>query len=277
MQYIGERETCILRGGGKYQYARNITLYHDIQKLLQFKQLPGKEAMLVKDLVLPIPEGNEKSIFADEFMDVVLHYVVGLEHIDCFKIFQSEGSYENPKYVVVEKGDIVLDCGANMGLYSAVASREGGTVYAFEPSKFIMDKYLHITAKENPNIKIVNMALSNQKGEAEFIIEEMNLGHSRLKDEEGKKTEKVTVTTVDDFVREEKLERVDFIKADIEGAERDMLRGATWVLKHFAPKLSICTYHLPDDPEVLEKIIKEANPNYTIHHETKKLYAWCSR
>lgn len=275
--YKKRRDVYFKGGGQKNRYVRNIRLYNELYSLLHFKITPRKTAMQVKDLILPVPKGYEKSIFAEEFTDVVLHYIVGLSNIDSFRLFQAEGSYENPAYVTVKKGDIVLDCGANMGLYSAVASREGGVVYAFEPSNFIIEKYLHITAEENPNIHIVNSALSDQRGEAEFIIEEIDLGHSRLKDEEGKKTEKVIVTTVDDFVREQELERVDFIKADIEGAERNMLQGATWVLQYFAPKLSICTYHLPDDPDVLEKIIKKANPDYIVHHEPKKLYAWCEK
>ena len=64
-------------------------------------------------------------------------------------------------------------------------------------------------------------------------------------------TKTVNVTTIDEFVKSNNIEKVDFIKADIEGAERDMLRGATEVLKKFAPKLAICIYHLPDDKEVL--------------------------
>jgi hypothetical protein len=52
-----------------------------------------------------------------------------------------------------------------------------------------------------------------------------------------------------------------------------MLRGATQVLKRFAPKLAICTYHFPDDPEVLEKIILEANPKYKVVHLRHKLMA----
>jgi hypothetical protein len=52
-----------------------------------------------------------------------------------------------------------------------------------------------------------------------------------------------------------------------------MLRGAMNVLKNFAPKLAICTYHLPDDQFVLENIIREANPNYTIVHLRHKLFA----
>lgn len=64
--------------------------------------------------------------------------------------------------------------------------------------------------------------------------------------------EKVKVVSLDGFVENQGIKKIDFIKADIEGAERDMLLGATKVLREMAPKLSICTYHLPDDKKVLE-------------------------
>jgi hypothetical protein len=69
------------------------------------------------------------------------------------------------------------------------------------------------------------------------------------------------------------LEKIDFIKADIEGAERDMIKGAYNVLNEFAPKLALCTYHLPDDPVVMERLIKDANPKYKVVHIHKKLFA----
>ena len=83
----------------------------------------------------------------------------------------------------------------------------------------------------------------------------------------------VETITLDDFVKKNNLERVDFIKADIEGFERNMLSGAQETLKNFAPKLALCTYHLPDDPEVMTKLIMQANPNYKIFYGKKKLYA----
>jgi hypothetical protein len=108
----------------------------------------------------------------------------------------------------------------------------------------------------------MNISISKSGGGASSIVLDRNY-----------ECEKISVTTLDKFVEENKLERIDFIKADIEGAERDMLKGATNVLKTFAPKLAICTYHLPDDPEVLEKIIREANPDYTVVHLRHKLFA----
>jgi len=50
--------------------------------------------------------------------------------------------------------------------------------------------------------------------------------------------------------------------------------GAKRVLKEFAPKIAICTYHLPDDPQVLRELILDANPNYVIVERWKKMYAY---
>jgi hypothetical protein len=85
--------------------------------------------------------------------------------------------------------------------------------------------------------------------------------------------EKIKITTLDNFAHEQNLKKLDFIKADIEGAERDMLKGARGILKEFAPKLALCTYHLPDDPQVLENLIMEANPKYRVKQISKKLFA----
>jgi FkbM family methyltransferase len=104
--------------------------------------------------------------------------------------------------------------------------------------------------------------ISNTKGGSNSIV----FDHKE-------KTEKISVTTLDQFVEENKLNRVDFIKADIEGAERNMLQGATKTLQKHAPKLAICTYHILDDPQVLENIIKTANPNYKIVQLRHKLVA----
>ena len=83
----------------------------------------------------------------------------------------------------------------------------------------------------------------------------------------------VETITLDSFVKERGLDRVDFIKADIEGYERYMLMGARETLRKFAPKLVLCTYHLPDDAEVLSALIKEANPDYNIVLKHYKLFA----
>jgi FkbM family methyltransferase len=191
--------------------------------------------------------------------------------------YMGEGPYgytDGDFDVTVRAGDVVCDVGAWIGDYSAYAASKNATVYAFEPVKAIFDRLCE-TAVLNETGKIipVQKGLGKEDGRAVISIEEDNSGGGSMIIEKGVATEEITVTTLDQFVAENDVERIDFIKADIEGAERDMLRGATNVLKTFAPKLAICTYHFPDDPEVLERIITEANPAYRVVHLRHKLFA----
>jgi hypothetical protein len=64
-------------------------------------------------------------------------------------------------------------------------------------------------------------------------------------------------------VNDLKLNKVDFIKMDIEGAEREALAGANGILVKYHPRLMIDSYHLPDDVVVLPKIIHQAWPGYS--------------
>lgn len=190
----------------------------------------------------------------------------------------AEGPYELGE-VRLNPGDVVLDCGANVGIFSAIAASKKCLSYAFEPtpSSFsVVERYNQIYKDQ---IIPVPYAVSDQVGTTTFYVIPDTIGSSNSLIEGSLKSrggEEITVDTItiDEFVRSRNLKKVDFIKADIEGAERFMLAGAQDTLKHFAPKLALCTYHLPDDEEVLTKLILQANPNYHIHYGPKKLYAW---
>ena len=185
-----------------------------------------------------------------------------------------EGAYSYKKNdfdVTVKESDVVIDAGAWIGDFSAYASVKGANVFAFEPSKDAFE-YLKQTKELNNNIEILEKGLGDKSGSFYLSNIEGNSVANQIVNTTNN-TEKIEVTTIDEFVKEYNLKRVDFIKADIEGFERYMLIGAKETLKRFAPKLTICTYHLPDDPEVLSKIILDANPNYTIVQKKKKLYA----
>lgn len=182
----------------------------------------------------------------------------------------SDGAFD----VTVKKGDVVLDVGAWIGDFSAYAASKGAVAYAFEPVTELFELLGETAELNNHKIYPVKKGLSNKPCDIDIAISgKGSIGNSFVMDKIHTTTERISLTTLDDFVTEEKLTSVDFIKADIEGAERDMLRGATNVLEAFAPKLAICTYHFPDDPEVLEKIILDANPNYTVVQLRHKLMA----
>lgn len=175
--------------------------------------------------------------------------------------------------VRVKEGDIVIDAGAWIGDFSAYAASKGAKSFAFEPCAETLF-WLNKTSELNGNLIVpVQLGLGDENCKMTVSVCETNTGGNSLITSCTEDSELVNVVTLDSFVKDNNLERVDFIKSDIEGFERNLLLGARQTLKRFAPKLAICTYHLPDDPVVLAKIIKEANPNYTIVQMRHKLFA----
>ena len=269
---------------GKYNFAdkeilvayflgRNFFSKHYYSKYYHYleKEYSAGDYFNFKGIKIPkLSDSYEKDVFMQEFLDILLPL------LNFYGRHLGEGPYLYHQ-AQIQKGDIVIDAGANIGMFSALASHLGGIVYAFEPVKEIREKYLEKTAQLNPNINIVPLALSNNNSETLIKggIGDSSIIFERQKDDTF--SEIVKTITLDDWVKQNNIPKVDFIKADIEGAERLMLEGAQWVLKTYAPKLAICTYHLPDDKEVLTNLILQANPNYKIEYAWKKLYAWVEK
>jgi FkbM family methyltransferase len=207
------------------------------------------------------------SIYADSLL---IHHLFNddysEENVTMLEDLNTEGpyGYEN---VIVEPGDVVIDAGAFIGDWSAVASVMGGEVYAFDASPNFRPILLN-TAKLN-NFQVFPYALGDTVGKAR-IDTYKNAGCETMTPENGIECD---ITTIDQFAQE-KNKHIDFIKSDIEGFERYMLMGAKNVLKNDAPKLAIKTYHYAEDRFLLPKIIKESNPKYKIINRARCLYAY---
>lgn len=234
-------------------------------------------------VVLPkIPEDQYYSLY-NVYLDSLFIHTIHNDRIDERFIrgidqVLPDGPYffkDNHVNVTISQNDVIIDAGAWIGDFSALASIQGSIVYAFEPSSSNYD-LLCQTSLLNKNIIPVKLGLGN-------CIEQLNLttnfdlSNSILNNSNNvlqkNNTEVIDITTLDDYVRKNNLTSVDFIKSDIEGYERYLLEGAVETLSKFAPKLSICTYHLPDDKKVLTDIILKANPKYKISYLSNKLFA----
>lgn len=245
-------------------YYKKFLLEHDI--LVNQKTLSINNGVYLN----PFTELEMQSaIYLDEMGDFILP--------SCFNDYSmtKEGPYELGDIHLSER-DIVLDLGANMGLFSVYAVSKKCISYAFEPDSDLQQVISRHSELNGNKIHIVPYAVSNQCGEAKFYIDSFNSGANSMVIQDGggeKRCVSIQQITIDEFVERQKLERVDFIKADIEGAERLMLMGAENTLRKFAPKLALCTYHLPDDKEIMTELILKANPRYKIHYKWMKLYA----
>lgn len=187
--------------------------------------------------------------------------------------FCDEGPYEYGD-VRCAAGDVVVDAGANFGIFSCYAASRGCEVYAFDPDADCLAVLERQRALYPDRFHIMPYALTDTDGERSFFSNDTKMWSSLWGHREHSREVKVQARSIDSLVGEGKLPRVDFIKSDIEGAERLLLSGAKETLKRFRPKLAICTYHRNDDSEVLSAIIHEAVPEYHIEHRFKKLYAY---
>ena len=75
-------------------------------------------------------------------------------------------------------------------------------------------------------------------------------------------TAAVPLTTIDQLVTDLHLDRVDFIKMDIEGAEPNALRGANRTVGQFHPRLAISLEHRPSDPGAIPALTRQLWPGY---------------
>lgn len=195
--------------------------------------------------------------------------------------FFGEGPYEIENVRVLE--DIVIDAGAHIGIFSLLAMNQGARkVYAFEPNPKIHNECLKPNIELNHGESVI-IPIPYGLGAKEEVVAFVNNARysvtshiANMNDFTASNDEIITVniTTLDAFVHENNISRVDFIKVDIEGAERLMLEGARNTIKRFHPRLAICTYHLPDDKETLTSIIRDIDPSYNIRYTSHKLYAW---
>ena len=112
---------------------------------------------------------------------------------------------------------------------------------------------------------LVPKGVWSEKGSMTLSIGTQHSGVSSLVKETGGNKVEVEVTTIDAIVAELALPRVDYIKFDIEGAEREALKGAEKTLTKYQPRLFVDSYHQADDAFVLPEIIRRANSAYRLH------------
>ena len=174
---------------------------------------------------------------------------------------EMRGVYERGD-VYLKPGDVVIDLGANVGTFTRFAlSRGASKVVAFEAEPSHVGFLLEAFAKEIATGQVVVIPKAAWKETTTLRFSTAGVD-SQVIDEGGIE---VAATTVDQVVLHELgLNKVDFIKADIEGAERHAMTGAAEVLAKFAPRMALCIYHLDDDPTEIPRVVKQYCSRYRL-------------
>jgi len=141
-------------------------------------------------------------------------------------------------------GGTFIDVGANYGFYSLLASYLGGkesVVCAFEPQPRLA-KALEMSKQENQfsQLRIKRMVLGEKPGEVSFFIPDTGSGVGSLFQEHASGVRpvienRVRMETLDTACQIEKLQRVDIVKLDVEGAELAVLKGGAATINLYHP------------------------------------------
>lgn len=156
--------------------------------------------------------------------------------------FMEEGLFEPVETELAKKllqrADVFINVGANIGYYCCLALNYGKRVVAFEPIGLNL-KYLHKNIKANhweDRIEIFPLALSNKVGTGEIYGgatgASLIKGWAGINQEQGAK---ITVSTMDNILGSRFQGERCFVLVDVEGAEKDVLEGAQGFL-HRHPK-----------------------------------------
>ncbi len=191
-----------------------------------------------------------------------------------------------PVEVAVRSGDVVIDgggCWGETALHFAFLAGAAGRVHTFEfePGNLsTLTRNLELNPELAARIRIHQAALWHTSGEQ--LAYNPNSGGTSVNAAGDASRAQTFTAAIDSLVQAGQIERVDFIKLDVEGSELAALQGAESTLRRFKPRLAISAYHRDDDLIVLPAFIEQLGLGYrfavrhfTMYNEETVLFAWC--
>ncbi len=236
----------------------NINLYDKFYALLaQYTNEKHNHEIIVKHKLYDLnPFGYSLNVFGESY--------------SLFLTFLLEQYVYND--IKVEDGDYVIDgggCYGDTALYFASKAGKCGKVFSFEflPENLkIFNENLYRNSNISKNIEVNSLALWENNKEDLYVVE-AGPATQCFRYKPKKYDFKVNTISIDQFVSRNSIEKVDFIKLDIEGAEFETLKGALETIKKFKPKLAICLYHDIAHFSEIPNYLKEILPEYKFYFD----------
>lgn len=177
----------------------------------------------------------------------------------------------------VSAGDVVIDAGLLDGMTSVEfgkAAGPTGIVYGFEPSPHAWDKIESNFAKHpDLSLNLVKEGVWSEDGEVKFVGTRIVDDLTALSPQEAQQVVPVKVGTIDRFIADKPVEKLDFLKMDVEGAEMAALSGSVETIKKHRPKLAICVYHKLNDIFDIPFFLDDLDCGYRFYFATHSIGA----
>lgn len=230
-----------------------------------------KEQTRIKDQILAASKRIESEEEYELWQTPKRAYWIprGSQFVLPFNLAEQEEHIYGTGEQAIREGDVVLDCGANIGVTvqeALLAKAKKIVAIELAPENLECLRRNFPKEIESGQVVLYPKGVWDKDDTLTLNVDPTNSAADSvvMKPEGAQGKMQVPLTTVDKIVAELKLEKVDYIKMDIEGAEPNALRGAKETIKKFKPRLSIASYHVADHSTVIPQIIKEARADYKI-------------
>ncbi len=124
----------------------------------------------------------------------------------------------------IEKGDTVVEVGANVGEFTLMASRLASVVYSFEP-----DPNCFTCLKENlnkmDNVEVIPEAASDKNSQQMFFVSSEDADSSLIQPKIYSRKIPINTIRLDAWMESRNFATIDFLKIEAEGAEMEVLKG----------------------------------------------------
>ncbi|MCL1938061.1 MAG: FkbM family methyltransferase [Candidatus Azobacteroides sp.] len=192
--------------------------------------------------------------------------------------FNSNFAYHYFVKHLINKGDVILDIGANLGYYSFLFSRwtgDSGKVFAVEPIA-VYNEVFNEKAKKRKNIILYPYALGAEEKTVELVTSPqtgfLNTGLPHIYDpQQDGEIENQEFKFEAQMKRPsflfENLDRIDYIKCDIEGFEYPVLSDMKEIIRKHKPKVQVEVW--PNNEKKLLELLNE------LGYKPYKLYKYC--
>ena len=197
---------------------------------------------------------NKKLFWPSKFSISRLNQVVA-ESFDT-----EDWHYYQKEHTEINPGEIILDIGTAEGLLPISVIDKCEHIYMIEPSKLFCNCLNKTFSEYKEKTTIFNVAVGNSDGTINF---DENSLDGMISNVNSATTQEIAIHKIDTLFN--KNQPITYLKADIEGFELEMLKGAEQTIKNNKPKIAITTYHTQNNPKEIIDLIKSFVPEYNYY------------
>ena len=185
------------------------------------------------------------------------------------------GTWEATSIATIQRllpaGGTAVDVGANIGfmtLHMATCVGKQGRVFSFEPNTWAFEKLReNLALNDMPQVVVERAGLSDHETRHEKVL--VPYSYPLVGDRPWMR-DSIVLRTLDRYLEEHPIERLDFIKCDTDGWEAHVVRGAEATLRRFRPAmlLEVNPRGLAEQNHTVPDLIRLLRDlGYGLHHE----------